>query len=355
MANLMLPFTLDELQTEIDLGYVKKTKHPNFDLYIYNYTNKTQFDGRFNNVTNNCRGLILDEDNNIVARPFPKFHNWEEHVGNHKPIPTGPISVTEKMDGSLGILYWYGGQPYIATRGSFTSDQAVEATKMFNEWYSKDKFPYFHNLAGNVTFVFEVIYPQNRIVVDYGNKRELVLLSSINNTTGKDYSLPSLFPNTVKHYDFASVEDVLASKQEDNREGFVVRFENGLRLKFKFDEYVRLHRLITQTTARDIWDLIRNNKPLDEMLDLVPDEFYDWIHDVVARLKIQFHEIEEQVYLDFNNKPETDDRKTNALYFQKCKYPGLLFLMLDGKMGALETKIWDMIRPEHELPFKKEI
>jgi RNA ligase len=103
-----------------------------------------------------CRGLVTDDKGNIVARPFKKFFNMEE--GKH--TPTSDFEVYDKMDGSLGIFFYYEGGWVMATRGSFTSDQAVKGYEMM--------FKYdFANLHKDYTYLFEIIYDQNRIVVKY--------------------------------------------------------------------------------------------------------------------------------------------------------------------------------------------
>ena len=43
--------------------------------------------------------------------------------------PTSSLMSTEKIDGSLGILYWVGDEAKIATRGSFTSRQAEKVDR----------------------------------------------------------------------------------------------------------------------------------------------------------------------------------------------------------------------------------
>jgi RNA ligase len=92
--------------------------------------------------------------------------------------------VYDKLDGSLGILYFYDDKPYIATRGSFTSEQAERANKIFQKKYSHLHFNKEH------TYLFEIIYPENRIVVDYGAKEDLILLAVLDTETGKDLELP---------------------------------------------------------------------------------------------------------------------------------------------------------------------
>jgi hypothetical protein len=77
--------------------------HPTLPLFIHNYSEKTQFDKRWDEVTMSCRGLILDNNGDVIARPWKKFFNYGE--GRLKIDDVMPVEVTDKMDGSLGILY----------------------------------------------------------------------------------------------------------------------------------------------------------------------------------------------------------------------------------------------------------
>ena len=72
-----------------------------------------------------ARGLILDHAaRRIVATPFPKFFNAGERDGT---IPDLPFETTEKLDGSLIIIFHHRGRWRTATTGAFDSDQAVWA------------------------------------------------------------------------------------------------------------------------------------------------------------------------------------------------------------------------------------
>src|SRR5690349_5104447 len=104
MAHITdIGFTYDELNDAVADGRVRYQKHPTKDLFIFNYTEETQFSKRWDNITLNCRGLILDDDYNIVARPWKKFFNFGER--DLEIDFNAPVEVTDKMDGSLGILY----------------------------------------------------------------------------------------------------------------------------------------------------------------------------------------------------------------------------------------------------------
>lgn len=255
----------------IDEKYVSERKHPTADLFIYNYTAKTQYDWIWNEVTTQCRGLILDGAGNVVAKPFPKFFSLEqlERVPD-KQIPLLPFEVFDKLDGSLGILYFAHGKPFIATRGAFESDQARKANQILHSKYPHVQF------EPNKTYLFEIIYPDNRIVVDYGDTEDLFLLTVIDTATGAE-SLPDIGFPTVRRFDGLTDLAALKSLAEDNREGFVVRFENGFRLKLKFEEYKRLHKLVTQVSNVVIWEHLRDGLQFTELLERVPDEFYDWL------------------------------------------------------------------------------
>ncbi len=331
------------LQTLMAEGYIYSQKHPSADLHIYNYSPKAQFERVWNEWTLQCRGLIMDSSYRIVARPFQKFFNLEEHHSSE--IPTESFEVYEKMDGSLGILYWIDDKPFIATRGSFDSEQSLKATQLLYERYSHT----WLYLNPGYTYLFEIIYPTNRIVVNYGDTEDIVLLAIIDNTTGQDVPLADIGFPIVQRYDGITDLKMLKSLQEGNKEGFVIRFSSGFRVKVKFEEYVRLHRLLTQVSSKTIWEQLSANQPLDQLLEKVPDEFYDWVKKTVADLRTEYQAIEQYCQQHFK---DLGDRKTTAAYFLTLKYSGVLFYMLDKKDYA--QIIWKMIKPSYEKPFRSE-
>lgn len=333
------------LHEMINADYVKVTKHPEHNLYIYNYTVKGQYERVWNECTLACRGLILDASYGVVARPFAKFFNLGER--EDEVIPNETFEVYEKMDGSLGILYWAGEVPQIATRGSFSSDQALEATQMLHTQYASS----LTKLEKHKTYLFEIIYPENRIVVDYREKKELVLLAIVDTASGKELPLEDLGFPLVKHYDGLNDLLNLHAKEEANREGFVVKFKSGYRVKVKFEEYQRIHRIVTGVSNQTIWEYLKEGKDLLPILDRVPDEFYAWVRATKEKLLTEYATIEALAKTEF--KTVGEDRKETALYFQTCAHPPILFKMLDGK--SYDEVIWKLIRPRFEKPFSEEL
>jgi len=298
---------IDRINALIDTGYIMKNKHPEADLWIYNYTQLAQYEAYWTEETIQCRGLILDSKGQVVAKPMAKFFNIEE-VGLTN-LPALSFDVYEKMDGSLGILYWLNGLPQIATRGSFNSEQSNFATHLLHTKYKSC----LSKLDSTKTYVFEIIYPENRIVVDYKEREELVLLAIINTKTGEEEPLIDLgFPVVKKYSDFTSLAD-LKQLDWENKEGFVVKFSNNFRVKIKFEKYVVAHRIVTQLSSIMIWESLKTNNSIVPFLDEIPDEFYAWVKKTETRLKEQFSKIEAAALTEYK---ELNSVKETAEYYK---------------------------------------
>jgi RNA ligase len=336
----MSQFDRERLEALVADGWLSSQRHPDADLWIYNYTKRTQYEGHWTEETLVCRGLILDQAGEVVARGFSKFFNYPSPQAPSLPAESSFV-VTEKIDGSLGILYYLDGQACIATRGNFTSEQALEGTAMIRE----------HELerVDGVTPLFEIVYPRNRIVVDYGDRRELTLLAAICNETGADKPLPHYSGPVVPRHSHRDI-DSLAALEEHNREGFVVAFESGLRVKIKFAEYARLHKIVTEINARMIWESMRDGDDLDGLLPGLPEEVSLWILATRARIDEALEAERQQALTVFAGRPATSDRKALAQYFLATDdaNSAVLFRMLDGK--PFDDLIWKNIRPEAETP-----
>ena len=349
----------EEILTLVDEGYLMMNKHPEKDLFILNYTKTTQFEQYWNPITLICRGLIVDVDFNVVARPFKKFFNLEEH--NKSEIPKDlTFEAYEKMDGSLGILFNYEGEWIFASRGSFTSDQAVWGSNTLKEWFGENKNLNFLN--ENCTYIFEIIFETNRIVVNYGDTEDLVLLGVIVTSTGEEIPYDEVIQlyskqfTIVKRYDELSNLDVteLGALEEDNREGFVVRYSNGFRVKVKFKEYCRLHRILTNVSTKSIWEALRNGDGLDDIVDAVPDEFFDWVKNTKRDFMEKYMTIERDALKEFWRIYIVENRtlkKDFAMIAKDYKYSGILFTLYNGKDDYSDS-IWKLLKPVSTKPFK---
>ncbi|MAE82171.1 MAG: 2'-5' RNA ligase [Flammeovirgaceae bacterium] len=354
---------VDLLNEMVDGGYVKKQKHPSNNWFLYGYTPKAVYDGEWNEVTRAARGLILDPHGSIIALPIPKFFNLHEEADI--PLPDEEFTVYEKMDGSLGIMFYANRQWHVATRGSFTSEQAVRAKSIL-----MNKYPHHESKLNRYrTYCVEIIYPSNRIVVDYGDMEDLVFLVAYGNSTGEEFlpgeietPFPQVETRTIKGWEFSKydISRLPEYMQYDNgleHEGFVVRFESGYRVKVKIDDYVKLHRVLTNTSNISVWKVCSEGGNTDDIINefpSLPATFKVWLLDTETKLRRQY-----AFYLRNAQKlyKWQGDFKSTALWIQEVSegdepiLKSLLFAIMREKDPS--PMIWKHIRDhmEHEKPY----
>lgn len=341
-----MKLNLSVLQKYYDDGLLIKQTHPSLPLTIWNYSRTTEYERKWDDVTIRCRGLVThNETGDIVARPFKKFFNIEEN----KHIPTSEFDVYEKMDGSLIIIFWYDGGWIVASRGSFTSEQALAAQRIFFDELD-------NNFSIGITYLFEFTAPWNRIVVNYGEKPKLTLIGAIRTDTGEEATWEQLKRigkggncDVVKKYDGINDFNVLKKIIPDDEEGFVVKFSNGDRCKIKGEEYLRLHKLMTNVSTTSVWENLMNGKSMDELLLDIPDEFFDVVKATEKELDDLYWKIADEAlhlfktfYVDGMSAKDFADRIKDV----KVPYKSLLFCQFNLKFEGYSETIWKHIKPE---------
>ena len=341
-------------------GLLYKQVHPTLPLTIWNYSESVQYGNKWDEITLSCRGLITDNDGNIVARPFKKFFNIEEN----KHTPTDKFDVYEKIDGSLGILFNYKGEWILATRGSFTSDQSVKGIELLQKYD-------YNRLNPDYTYLFEIIYPENRIVCSY-DFQDLVLLGMIHTQSGYEVNIHSgndedirfknllnnLGFNIVKKYDGISDYTDLKQSIANNKEGFVVRFSNGDRMKIKGEEYLRLHKIMTNLSTIGVWGVLSTGGKIEDYLKDVPDEFYKKVKMYVQSLNYGHYQYSEYAgkmhdgfrYGKYGDKEVEPTKKEFAEHLERNnvhpKVKSICFAMWDRK--PYDHIIWKHLKPKFE-------
>ncbi|MFJ8309950.1 MULTISPECIES: T4 RnlA family RNA ligase [unclassified Streptomyces] len=386
------------LAAAIDAGHVVRKAHPELPLSIYSYTRSCQYEQAWTEVTTRCRGLVVDDTSGmVVAHCLPKFFNVGEHTHGRpyaRPLPDEPFEVYDKVDGSLGIAFHYEGRWRVASRGSFTSEQATWATAWLD---GRDTA----TLRPGVTYLAEILYPENRIVVDYGGRRDLVLLAAYD-SAGREIELSRAADDwapvgsVARTWPAMPLAELLeragANIHADGRtatgtdaEGYVIRYASGLRVKAKISEYVRLHKVLTGITERDVWRFLGIRRfagqdpkrvaqvlgcrpeeiaeltadgadPLEAMLQQVPDEFDTWVRAVSARLEGQAAELAALAEERFREIAHlAADRGAFARAAQQIRertVRAAVFQLLDGR--DLGPMIWRTVKPTAADPFKND-
>lgn len=363
-------FPADDLAAAIDAGHVTRKTHSTLPLSIYTYTRECQYGHIWTPVTMQCRGLIVDDKTgDIVAFPFPKIFVTAMHgVHDFAPaLPAESFEIFEKADGSLIIVFYYAGRWRAASKGSFISDQATWAQSLLD---GAD----LSGLDEGLTYLAEAIYPGNRIVVDYGQRSELVLLAAYRPADGTEEELADVAEHwaavgpVVRSWGLSSDVDELEKLAEanttvdghtaggDEEEGYVIRFASGQRAKVKLSAYLTLHKLFTGTNERTIWEVLSSGQDPATLFDTVPDEFADWARGVADGLRVEHDRVVHGAAVAYHDVvaalPAGADRKTFALAATKSEYRSALFLIHDNRTDAVSGWAWKQLKPRGDKPYK---
>jgi hypothetical protein len=342
---------LEILNKYYDEGWLIKQSHPYKDLTIWNYSRQTQWEDHWDEITLMCRGLVTNSKGDIVSRCFNKFFNWEQLLNVNYPIPDEPFELFEKMDGQLGLLFWYEDEWIFASRGSFTSMYAERAKQLLKAFE-------YQKFAKDYTYIFEIIFKEGRIVCKY-DFEGLVLLGRIEIVSGielpvHNVGFEDLGCTVVKKYDGVTDFETIKSSIKPDAEGYVIRFKSGFRMKIKGEEYCRLHSIITKISSRDIWTYLKDGLPMNELLEHVPDEFDQWVHEQIDIMRKSYKLIDTKVRNIFVSEINTGEFKTRKdlalkiLTYDKSLH-GMFFNMCDGK--DYSHMIWAKLYPKYSRPF----
>jgi RNA ligase len=345
---------LEEFESELEAGYIRKQTHPTLPYDIYNYAEITQFSRRWNDVTLASRGLIVNrETGEVIGRCLTKFFNYGEQDIDVEDL-NGKLVVSEKMDGSCGISYPTPDGLAIATRGSFTSEQAIHATEILQTRYAGTWKP-----KADTTYIWEIIYPENRIVVDYGQMDDIVLLTAVNNKTG--ITTPASEVKEwkglkVEEFTYDNMEAVANSGERKNHEGFVVHYrDSDLRIKYKHKEYVEHHKIVSGVSSKSIWRMLKDKQDLKSWTVVLPDEFTKYVQNTASDLQSQYDTKLKSLEEKYKSTRQDvgasiSDRKSLVAYLQqnhKADF-NLILALHDKRNDKIEKALWESIEPAFE-------
>lgn len=313
------------------IGRIKVDKYDNLNLF--NYTQECQYAAEWTPTEVICRGLVISDEGEVVARPFDKFFNWLE---GGRRASGHIVSITEKIDGSLGILYRHNGKYKITTRGKLQSDQAKLATDLL--YYGGYKL---RTIPDNLTLMFEIIHPNDKHIVPYGNEEQLYLLAARDRFTGKYINT---FPDLInigeecqfplpKFYSFNSIDDIIdaAHHLSPDHEGWVIEFSDKSRWKVKGDRYLEIVKIVSHLSTKHIIEAVRDGT-YGDIIANIPDEYYPYVQETKRNVTTEINAIESKIEELYSLAPK-NDRKTFAIWVNTTcpQISKFMFLRYDNK------------------------
>ncbi len=368
-AALRAGATPEQLSRDLSIAVKPHPAWPHLLMFKY-----SQVASDFRNpVVQACRGVILDssDDWKVVAWSFNKFFNHGDPMAAE--LDWDSAVVQQKVDGSLIQMYHYAGAWHVATSGLPDAGGKVNGwNKTFGELFW-DTFKaqglllpdeYDHDPEesplrrdwSRFTFSWELTTPLNRVVVDH-RESKVTLLGMRDRVRGIECGVhqgPAAWPK-VKHYPLHSLEatlTVLGQQKGLADEGFVAVDKHWNRVKFKNDDYLRLHHLRGNgnPTPKRALDVILNGETA-EILASFPEwrPLFDAVGqrlcDMVSCLEAWHEEARERTYMcspdgfmtgDFDPKAHpAAAQKIFAQHAVKSPCPGALFALRAGKVGSI--------------------
>lgn len=321
-------------------------------LAIFNYGIGANFKDP---LVQEARGIIINtETKEVVCWPFTKFGKYDEP--DAPDIDWKSARVQEKLDGSI-IKLWFN---QLTNEWQFSTNSVIDAKNSdtpfdvytdYMDLIAKAKnyndIP-FDKLSKDITYIFELVGPSNRVVIEYPDSR-LYHIGSRNNVTGDELIL-DIGIQKPKEYDLHNLTDcinevnLVLNYNTDvigrcSNEGFVVVDKYFNRIKIKSQIYSSLHNLKAgskKSVKMLLWLLYRNRINVSELSMNHPD--------VAHIIKYYDFKLTEFMYCANYTINATrrlysihgDDRKTLAAEIQKLPLPYIGFLTLDHKYNTNE-------------------
>lgn len=282
-------------------------------------------------ISQECRSLILDEDDNWkpVCVPYFKFFNVGE--GHAAKIEWLTAKCLAKLDGSIQTLYFAYGKWHVSTSGvpdGYTRvHYAADVTFADLFWKIWKRKNYKMPTDQQHCYMFELVGPLNRIVVPY--EESDLILHGVRNVASLQEVDPSPFAkehnwSVVQEFPLQTLEDVVKAANELNPmqlEGFVVRDGNFNRVKVKSPQYVALHYLKSTISVKKMVELVVANEG-SEFLVYFPEltKLYDHV-------KVQYDKLLSEIDKAFVQFNGIEVQKDFALAIQHLPYKSVLFTM----------------------------
>ena len=325
----------------------KKIKIKEDDNFlIFNYDIGANFSDE---VVKDCRGIILDKnDFSIACNPFRKFGNYFESYADN--IDWSSARVLSKEDGSLIKLFFnkYTSSWQWATNSTIDSRNATINSLRFKNYFEMliraDNFYDLRDIDINYTYLFELVGPENQIVLKY-NKIHLYHIGTRHNETGQEVNV-DIGIEKPKEYKLSNFDDCLKAIKELNKdglnhEGFVVVDKYYNRIKIKTPEYVAMHHLSnngeTITNKAKVIELLRSDDFNEgELLKQYPNyrKVFNHYKSEMARVE---KEVDDYIlYARAHYKMSKGDRKYIANKIKDIKYSSVLFKSLGNNKTVKE-------------------
>lgn len=207
-------------------------------LYVVKYKKKVFYDNLWNDYLEECRGLVVDEDFNIVSYPFTKIYNYGIEAKALVIDDSEMVWAYRKVNGFMVAVTWYKDDILVSTTGSIDSDYV----KMARELIDPNIKMYRETCRENrdYTFMFECVHKNDPHIIP--EKEGMYLLGARRKKLGSPIDVGLFYAQEFNAFKVESMvapmEYIKILAKNVKHEGFVIYNAHGLATKIKSPYYL---------------------------------------------------------------------------------------------------------------------
>ena len=264
-------------------------------IFVLKYKKTVFYDNLWNEFLEECRGTIVDEDFNVVSRPFTKIYNYGIDKQSPKFADDVLVYAYRKINGFMVAVTWHNDDLLVSTTGTTDSDYV----KMARELIDTERYRKVCKAWYGTTFMFECVHRNDPHIVP--EKEGMYLLGyRVKNWTDKVRINPKVLRYLseefgtvpVEHYR-VTVGELLTMVKTVKHEGFVAYTDLGEAAKIKSPYYL---------TAKWVARNPRTDKLMrDDIYKQVDEEYYPLLDAIRANID-EYTAMDEQTRLAWIRK-----------------------------------------------------
>lgn len=288
----------EELQEYVQTSNLVSMKPAGAGIYVLKYKKKVFYDDLWNDYLEECRGTIVDEDFNVVSRPFTKIYNYG--IEAKAPVISDDTKVTafRKVNGFMVAMTWYNGDVLISTTGSTDSEFVNMAKEMMLKHmpWADWQMALGNTECLGMTFMFECCHPSDRHIVP--EEEGMYILgyreSNWESKVGHDpFFLKELAEMFKCHCPESTTTNMVRLKEmakECQHEGYVFYTDDGQSAKIKSPYYLT-SKWVARNPRTD--KLVNLQNDIKKNLD---EEYYPLV-DAIRENIVEYTAMDEQTRL----------------------------------------------------------
>ena len=259
-------------------------------IFVLKYKKRVFYDNLWNDFLEECRGTIVDQDFEIVQRPFTKVYNYGVEAKAPVLLPETIVEAYRKVNGFMVAVTWHNNDLLISTTGSTDSDFVAMARELIDV----DRYREVCSKYESHTFMFECVHRNDPHIVPeqegmyllgyrYKSWDSVIETKMISKLTVDFGTIP------VEHYR-TTMHTLLKTVKTVRHEGFVFYTNDGTSAKIKSPYYL---------TSK--W--VAKNPKTDKLVNMQADikknlyeEYYPLVDAIRANI-VEYTAMDEQARL----------------------------------------------------------